>query len=118
MILLGYHEMPGCEIIVSPDGKKALAICSPSAIQVIDIATKRVVMRTQLASSIIDCSFYDNSMCYFLTSKYSSISIIIIEDNHIAEYDVTKNLVKGIYYDADLFGVNCIEINGNIMAIG
>ena len=110
--------MAGCEIIVSPDGKKALAICSPSASPVIAIATQRVTMRTQLASSIIDCSFYDNSICYFLTSKYSSISIIIIEDNHIAEYDVTKNLVKGIYYDADLFGVNCIEINGNIMAIG
>ena len=41
-----------------------------------------------------------------------------VEDNHIAEYDVSKNLVKGIYYDPDLFGVNRIVINGNTMAIG
>lgn len=60
---------------VSPDGRVALLLSSKGSVLTVDLQTRHITTLKQLASPICDGCFYDNSTCYFLTSK---IRIIII----------------------------------------
>ena len=68
---VGYQEMKKGVLCISPDGLTALLISSRGCILTVDLKTRHVTHMKQLASSVCDACFYDNSTCYLLTSRIS-----------------------------------------------
>ena len=114
---IGYKELRGARIRVSPDGRRALLLGNQGSIFLLELSTRTAGEPHQLASAIVDGCFYDNDTCYFVGGR-GGWEDGRIEDSHIVEYDLQKNSVRANYWDKDLFGAVRLEVNGNYMAIG
>ena len=63
---VGYKELRGSRLRVSPDGRRALLLGNQGSIFLLELSTRTAGEPHQLASAIVDGCFYDNDTCYFV----------------------------------------------------
>ena len=66
---VGYKELRGARIRVSPDGRRALLLGNQGSIFLLELSTRTAGEPHQLASAIVDGCFYDNDTCYFVGGR-------------------------------------------------
>lgn len=66
---VGYKELRGARIRMSPDGRRALLLGNQGSIFLLELSTRTAGEPHQLASAIVDGCFYDNDTCYFVGGR-------------------------------------------------